>query len=219
MQTKPDSVAADLLFDMVNQRPKGESAVASTTKWEYDFVIVSDMGPTKFVQFLQDRENRGWEFNGQVSIVHDGKPGAAAWMFRRPRQSAPNKSDAQAKADYLRYVGRFQEAATADAHQERIKQLEAEIARLKGHVGDKTPDVPQERIFKPEDLPLGVSEMADILRRLALKRYGYERLSCIVVSESNVVGLPAGPGSRLALRGDKESVDWAAGIISALMKK
>jgi hypothetical protein len=48
-----------------------------------------------------------------------------------------------------------------------------------------------------------------ILRRLALKKYGYERLECSVIT----------PGSLLALRGDKESVDWAAEIISVLMKK
>jgi hypothetical protein len=199
---------------MINHQPKGESFVAATTKWEYDFVIVSDMGPTKFVQFLQDRENRGWEFNGQVSIVHDGKPGASAWLFRRPAKTAVNRTANDFAETLNSYAqGRYADFAAGlsrgDANQERIKQLEAELARLKNAAANKTSDVKQEKVFKPDELPLGASEMADILRRLAVKRYGYERLECTVYT----------PGSLLGLRGDKESVDWAAGIISALMKK
>lgn len=67
-----------------------ETAVASTKKWDYDFVVVSDMGPKKFVEFLQDRETRGWEFNGQSTLLHDGKP-AGVWVFRRPAQSQTNQ--------------------------------------------------------------------------------------------------------------------------------
>jgi hypothetical protein len=98
----------------------------------------------------------------------------------------------------------------------RIKELEAEIARLKGTAGNKTPDGRQWKVFQPNELPLGASEMADILRRLA-KRRGYEQFECNVTS-ANVVGAAPG-GSRLDLHGDKESIDWATGIIAALMKK
>jgi hypothetical protein len=51
--------------------------------------------------------------------------------------------------------------------------------------------------------------MGDILRRLSIKKYGYERLEFTVPSTY----------TSLTIRGDKESVDWATGIIQALMKK
>ena len=41
------------------------------------------MTQAKFVEFLQDRENRGWEFNGTTMLQHEGKP-TSTWVFRRP---------------------------------------------------------------------------------------------------------------------------------------
>ena len=69
------------------QKRNEEAASAKTSKWEYDFVAVSDMTQSKFVEFLQDRENRGWEFNGTTTFRHEGKP-AAIWVFRRPVKAA-----------------------------------------------------------------------------------------------------------------------------------
>jgi RNA polymerase sigma factor (sigma-70 family) len=86
----------------LRSRTGKEGAVASTAKWDYDFVVVSDMGPKKFVEFLQDRETRGWEFNGQSTLLHDGKP-AGHWVFRRPKakEEAARDQERKALADYL----------------------------------------------------------------------------------------------------------------------
>jgi RNA polymerase sigma factor (sigma-70 family) len=69
-----------------------ESATAKTSKWDYDFVVVSDMSQTKFVEFLQDRENRGWDYNGTTTYLHNGKP-TQIWVFRRPSKAVMQDSD------------------------------------------------------------------------------------------------------------------------------
>jgi RNA polymerase sigma factor (sigma-70 family) len=198
--------AAALLALTLEQAGKPPSAPA-TAKWEYDFVQVSAMSKSRFVKFLADREASGWEFNGQVTLAGEDAP---VWLFRRPRQETVEDMTARdALHDWVAAANRLHDTGKADVSVARIKELEAELARLKGTAGNKTPDPKQEKVFKPDELPLGASEMADILRRLAVKRYGYERLECTVHT----------PGSLLGLRGDKESVDWATGIIQALMKK
>ena len=65
-----------------------ETYTVKTKKWEYDFVEVSDMGPTAFGKFLQDREGRGWEFNGHTPLQVHGKA-SGVWVFRRPARSTP----------------------------------------------------------------------------------------------------------------------------------
>jgi RNA polymerase sigma factor (sigma-70 family) len=189
------------------------------SKWEYDFVLASEMGTTKFVEFLRDREARGWEFIGQVTLQHEGKD-APHWVFRRPAgqgaKSAPQVNDLLTPTylhnllPYLADVQRNQpaqpivEAIRAKELEDQIKKLQAELAKL------KAPPAPlQQRTFKPDELPLGASELADILRRLTLKRYGYERLKVTVHS----------PGDLLTVEGDKEVFDWAVGIIQKLSGK
>jgi hypothetical protein len=41
------------------------------------------MDQTKFMKFLQDRENRGWEYNGTTTLKDDGRK-QDIWVFRRP---------------------------------------------------------------------------------------------------------------------------------------
>ena len=95
VRSQQEKIAADLdALILLATRQHGETYTAKTTKWEYDFVEVSDMGTTKFVEFLQDRENRGWEFNGQTTLKHASQSGAV-WIFRRPgatgvRTGTPN---------------------------------------------------------------------------------------------------------------------------------
>ena len=45
------------------------------------------MTQSKFVAFLQDRENRGWDYNGTTTLTHQGKP-TEIWVFRRPAKGA-----------------------------------------------------------------------------------------------------------------------------------
>jgi hypothetical protein len=57
--------------------------VFSTAKWDYTFVPAGEMDAAKFVKYLSDRESRGWDFTGQVTLKKDGRD-AATWVFRRP---------------------------------------------------------------------------------------------------------------------------------------
>jgi hypothetical protein len=198
--------AAALLALTLEQAGKPPSA--ATARWEYDFVQVSAMSKSRFVKFLGDREASGWEFNGQVTLAGEDAP---VWLFRRPARAAFRSAvaDLALVIDEVNLQNLISNTTIHDSKAKRIKELEAELARLKGTAGNIIPDVKQEKVFKPDELPLGASEMADILRRLAVKRYGYERLECAVQT----------PGYLLTIRGDKESVDWATGIIQALMKK
>ena len=72
---------------LAQSRDPKETYTAKTKKWEYDFVVVSDMTQSKFVEFLQDRENRGWDYNGTTTLTHQGKP-TEIWVFRRPAKGA-----------------------------------------------------------------------------------------------------------------------------------
>ena len=84
-------------FQEATQRAKAETVTAKTTKWEYDFVVVSDMTTAKFVAFLQDREDRGWEFNGTTPLLQQYKA-SPVWVFRRPVKGTGTVSPPKVKA-------------------------------------------------------------------------------------------------------------------------
>lgn len=73
----------EALAKAADAKDKKEQPSASTRKWEYDFVAASDMAQTKFVKFLQDREDKGWEFVGTTPM--DDKP---VWVFRKSKAGA-----------------------------------------------------------------------------------------------------------------------------------
>lgn|GEM_PF-6490820 len=90
LQAQQDELAkmkADL-ERLVKQKLAKYSPFAKTAKWEYDFVVASEMSQPKFVALLQDRENHGWEFNGTTTLTRDGKP-TSTWIFRRPAKGMP----------------------------------------------------------------------------------------------------------------------------------
>ena len=72
---------ADAALSKASQRSKKEEPTFTTRKWEYDLVVVSKMSQLKFQAFLQDREDRGWEYNG-TTVMAD--PEQTVWVFRRP---------------------------------------------------------------------------------------------------------------------------------------
>ncbi len=98
-QATAEAARADALKKMAEAKLKADEAIAryaeekvktakaesttSTKRWEYDFVAVSEMPQTKFVKFLQDREDKGWEFVGTTPL--DDKP---VWVFRKPKGGA-----------------------------------------------------------------------------------------------------------------------------------
>jgi RNA polymerase sigma factor (sigma-70 family) len=192
------------------------------TKWEYDFVLANEMGTTKFVEFLRDREARGWEFNGEATLQHEGKA-APHWVFRRPAAqpvtisggvlnlTGPGATEPRvADADLILPEVRLDPPAQPNAEANRVKELEDQIKKLQAELARlRAPAAVVQKAFRPEELPLGASELADILRRLALKKYGYERLKFVVDTPANL----------LSVAGDQEAVDWAVGIVQKLSGK
>jgi RNA polymerase sigma factor (sigma-70 family) len=65
---------------------KGEKGgpTTSTKKWDYDFVVVSEGGMTRFVKLLQEYEDKGWDYAGLTKYEVDGKM-ADVWVFRKPK--------------------------------------------------------------------------------------------------------------------------------------
>jgi RNA polymerase sigma factor (sigma-70 family) len=72
-------------------RGKPSTPVYTTTKWEYNFVLVSQIDAGKFVKLLQERESHGWDYSGQTTLFQNNKD-VAMWVFRRPiaNQPTPN---------------------------------------------------------------------------------------------------------------------------------
>ena len=113
--------AAELLAQ-AQAKPKENkyTDLKSASRWEYDFVLASEMGTAKFVGFLNDREARGWEFVGEVTLQHQGKDGPY-WLFRR----AAGAAKAAASNAYRRSVEELYKLESDRAEQERHRALEA----------------------------------------------------------------------------------------------
>ena len=152
-----------------------ETYTAKTKKWEYDFVVVSDMTQSKFVAFLQDRENRGWEYNGTTTLTHQGKP-TEIWVFRRPAKGAEGYTellnhyykrvaDTQQHAPQAlqHFQQRMRDGAPADKAASDPKNAEAiarEIARLQDQLAKLNAKPMMDRVVvPPKELPLEPTEM------------------------------------------------------------
>jgi RNA polymerase sigma factor (sigma-70 family) len=191
-------------------RDRNEAASAKTTKWEYDFVAVSEMTMTKFVEFLQDRESRGWEYNGLTKYRHDGKL-ADIWVFRRPAKGTATNSLLH---EYSRKVSPNAGAtetlrAGPPMTPDDAKTLEAEIARLQEKLAElkKAKGPAQRMVFPAKDLPLEAHELAEVLFKLAAKNL------------KNAKGSFTHTGGNLIVEGDKELIDWVAAMIKKLNEK
>jgi len=211
---------------MAAQKVGEESYVAKTTKWEYDFVVVSDISQTKFVEFLQDRENRGWEFNGTTTFRHDGKP-TAIWVFRRPTKVAVETTNRQSYETWTKLASNnfYKNAGTPPGKQpgeakvtdlnagtpsakqvSEAAAIEAEIARLQ--VKLKTLNVPRSLVlFAKDTLPVDPAELATLLWKLADKKFGKGR--CLITYSENGIWVD----------GDKEVIDWVTAFIKKLSEK
>jgi RNA polymerase sigma factor (sigma-70 family) len=189
----------DLLGDLAAAwgavQKKGETYVAKTAKWEYDFVVVSDLGPKKFVEFLQDRENRGWEYNGQTTLQHDGKP-TGVWTFRRPAQRG--STPATGARDGQRFDDQWRSFAWPQATFDNAPAIEAEIGRLQARLQSLTKTGKTE--FTRDSLPLEPGEFAEVLRKMVQKRFPGKSVK-ITSMTSGVV-----------LEGDVEVRRWVSGL-------
>jgi hypothetical protein len=200
-------------------KAKPEQASAKTSKWEYDFVAVSEMGMTEFVKFLQDRENRGWEYNGLTKYRHEGKL-ADIWVFRRPAKGTatgalldnylkkpglpPGTTSFAPPAKVETVKGKLDEGKPIEAAviEAEIADLQAKLAALNKAKGGQT------RVVIPaKDLPLEAHELAEVLFKLAAKKFKDAKCSF------------SHNGGNLVVEGDKEVVDWAAAMIKTLGEK
>ncbi len=217
------------LLAQVEDKKRKESAVASTRKWDYDFVLASEMGTTKFVQFLQDREARGWDFVGETTLNHHGKM-LPHWVFRRPARNV-----VQGRDDLLKLQGKVVEAtdqliveayldqsaankarrAEADAMErpagDRAAQLEAQIKQLQAQLdairkgGDQWTEIPRKELGGWEP-----AELMGVLTTLAKKRFGTDGQRPLDLQADS---------EGLSLHGSPEAVKWAREMIKKLTEK
>jgi RNA polymerase sigma factor (sigma-70 family) len=203
--------AADGL--LLGNLTRAEGLTAHTKKWDYDFVEVSNLSQTKFFTFLQDREDRGWEFIGSTPMPVNDRP-SADWVFRRPRagtatlhlQGSVNSGTVEgakgAKNPYADFP--FPATQTGRSAATDRAAIEAEIARLQKQLAS----LPQKRVELPKsDLPLSPSEMVPLMSKLAEKKFPTKP----VAFAWNERGLD--------IEGEAESVDWAIGLIKKMAEK
>lgn len=197
----------DDLAALLGRPEKAEMYAAKTKKWEYDFVVVSDMSQAKFVEFLQDRENRGWEYNGQTTLRHDGKP-TGIWIFRRPAQGVANQLTPgqrsgrydQVLNEYYRAVrGESVPANDAKAIEAEIERLQAQLQTLRGKIGRTT--------ISKSELPLPPEELAPLLQKLADRHF--------TAGSVKVTASPSG----IVVEGNAHVRAWALGVVNKLAEK
>jgi RNA polymerase sigma factor (sigma-70 family) len=189
-----------------------DAAAAKTPRWEYDFVVVSDMTQAKFVEFLRDRENRGWEYTGATPLLQQGKP-APVWVFRRPAKGAAVSP--QLLQEYFRRVAPLVDIPPttkgALPSVDETKAIEAEIARLQAKLAElkakPTPATRDRVLLAKKDLPLEPAVLSDVLFKLASNKFK--------VGKDAFTPTAAG----LTIEGDKEVVEWALAMIKKLAEK
>jgi RNA polymerase sigma factor (sigma-70 family) len=191
-----------------------EAASAKTTKWEYDLVVAMDLTPAKFVEHLQEREKRGWEFAGTATLRQEGKL-ADMWVFRRPTKDAAAKSSAEDYNKAAKYLADLasKHVPAAPPKTDELKALEAEIAKLQEKLAalkalkDKQREVFDGVVFAKGDLPLDPTELVTFLNKLAAKKFKTDRFSIKLTDKG------------LAIEGDKEVIEWATALIKKLSEK
>lgn len=207
-----------------------EAAVASTKKWDYDFVLASEMGTTKFVQFLQDRETRGWDYVGETTLNHQEKM-LPHWVFRRPvRNTAKVQELTLDLADkflveaYIEQLNTTEAARRTEADAKkppvsanipalgpnRVAELEAQIKQLQAQLDVlRKTDNQWTKIPRKELGGFDPVEMMGLLNTLAKKRFdaGQKPLQLTADSEG------------LSLQGSPEAVKWAREMIKKLTEK
>jgi hypothetical protein len=189
---------------------KEEEPTARTKKWDYDFVEVSDLSQTKFVEFLQDRENRGWEFIGSTPMPVNGHP-SAVWLFRRPRapataaRSIDNLTVPDPRSNSNPY-GKPPAGASKSGQNvaDQGAAIEAEIQRLQKQLAE----LARKRVEVPKaELPLPPADMVPLLSKLAEKKFPTRRVTFAWHDEG------------LDIEGDTAAVEWAVRMIRKMAEK
>lgn len=219
------ALLADVFLDPVGVQKAKEAAVASTKKWDYDFVLASEMGTTKFVQFLQDRETRGWDYVGETTLTHQGK-NLPHWVFRRPVKDVAKVQeqilqdterlllktyiDQVAASDLARKIELKPSVNVPPTGPNRAAEIEAQIKQLQAQLDAiRKTDNLVTKVPRKELGGLDPVEMMGVLNTLAKKRFdaGQKPLELQADSEG------------LILRGSPEGVRWAREMIKKLTEK
>jgi RNA polymerase sigma factor (sigma-70 family) len=198
-----------------------DAAPAPKSKWEYQF-LTRPVGyaPSieKFQSTIKSVENDGgWEYVGLVNTKEGpDRETLPTLVFRRPvrvEATAEQKvervygsvSDLAQARQFLDYKTRYGDAVrTVDDREKRIAMLESELAALKSQAAVQKYE--SRLTLAQKDLPLGVSELQDVLGRVASK-IGVKNLSVNVTADN---------GGTLHLAGPKESIEWAKRLIQTL---
>ncbi|OWK40612.1 RNA polymerase sigma factor [Fimbriiglobus ruber] len=129
-------------------------------------------------------------------------------------QALRAQQEAKAAEEEAHRAKQEAKAAEEKALRSQLQEMRTQIEKLKAQ------PAPNKGIFKLEkggkvqktytqpELPLGVSELKDVLGRLAAKRFG-DRVTFQV----------SGEGATLVVSGDKEAIEWAGTVIQTMSGK
>ncbi|MFO0938506.1 MAG: sigma-70 family RNA polymerase sigma factor [Gemmataceae bacterium] len=189
-----------------------EVSMNASSKWEYRFDRKPvGYAPTveRFQQTLKTAEKDGWEFVGQLNTAGESpdQPVLPTLVFRRPNPAVDKSKER--KEDPFRKVSdrdallldRYEQMADRDA---RIAQLEVELATLRSTLPRK-----MSIQYLQKDLPLGASELKDILERV-VQKVGLKPLQFELKQDE---------GGSIRISGDESSVNWAKRLVDSLSGK
>ena len=171
-----------------------ESAAFKTKKWAYDLVVDSDITQAKFHEYLQYREDRGWEFNGSILLKGDTR---LLWVFRKPVIASGATSSTSAGGSSMTSTSTIGPGDDAQAVEAEIKRLQERLAKSLA-ANDKKSTAPG-RIHLTYSTTgkslvidcTGVTEskaLAAVLRDLGERQFG--KASAQVTDESGPVWRP-----------------------------
>ena len=185
-----------------------DEATFKTTKNEYDLVVVSEMDQTRFRKFLQDREDRGWEYCGTTPMAD---PKQLVWVFRRPLKTGTGSTKL---FELLQKPNPLAAVPSKPAVYEKVEDarlIEAEIARLTAKLDaiKKAPKVVGLQVsFDKASSSLEPATLATVLADLGQKKFGKDGKYNV----SFVNGV-------VTVFGDQEVIAWASAIVNSLSGK
>jgi RNA polymerase sigma factor (sigma-70 family) len=191
--------------EQIQGSQREEAIVGNTARWEYDFVLASEMGTTKFVQFLKERESRGWEFNGEATLQHEGRA-AAHWVFRRPRTQSGELATPAWTTAAEEFAKWTQLAAKTDR-----KSIEAEIRRLQAQSKklDESDGRTRQAIRLPDGRPETVTTLVDLFQSSSAQKFGAGKLKLTFNTGEKTIYVEGSP----------EVVNWATDVAKKLFQQ
>jgi RNA polymerase sigma factor (sigma-70 family) len=191
-------------LDAIEQ--KKATSAAGSSKWEYDFVAIAPMEQATFMKFLQAREVQGWEFNGTAPLIIKGQA-ATVCVLRRPAKWVVTAKAGAALPGRGKAVPFYTDLDfTLPAEVKDAKTIEAEIARLQAKLAAIKSKPAWDRVVLNK-LPLVPAETADLLSKLAERKFGKGRFAIEAA------------GDMVIVQGDATVIEWAIALANKLNEK